>query len=79
MAEDICEVIIDDSPLAPSWIKYIVLMKHVGKMSMKEKRSAFHFMRNGDNVGPDTFIPHLGVTMGEFCVFHTLSQTLSKG
>lgn len=78
MDEEIGEVIVEDSPLTPSWIKYIVLKKHISGMSMREKRSAFHEMRSGENAGPDTLLPHLGVTMGEFCVFHALCQSTGK-
>jgi len=68
------EVIVEDPLLAATWAKYIVIMRHVADMSTRDTRAAFQAMRTAPACSPDTFLPRLGVTVGEFCVFHTLRQ-----
>jgi hypothetical protein len=72
------EILVEDAPLSATWIKYIVIMKQVQSLSMREKRSAFYAMRNSPGCTSDTLLPKLGMTMGEFCVFHTLTQSMSR-
>ena len=70
------DVVVEDALLGPTWSKYIVLSRHVADLTMRDKRVVFMLMRNTEGCTSDWFIPRLGITMGEFCVFHTIG---SKG
>ncbi|BCU03584.1 hypothetical protein [Pandoravirus japonicus] len=57
--------------------KYLSVMAAVKTLGMKEKRELFKLMREGvvgkrGRVTEHTFIPRLGVTMGEFALFYVL-------
>jgi hypothetical protein len=57
--------------------KYLSVMATVRTLGMKEKRELFKLMREGvvgkrGRVTEHTFIPRLGVTMGEFALFYVL-------
>ncbi|AGO83881.1 hypothetical protein psal_cds_289 [Pandoravirus salinus] len=57
--------------------KYLSVMAAVKALGMKEKRELFKLMREGvvgkrGRVTEHTFIPRLGVTMGEFALFYVL-------
>ncbi|AVK75848.1 hypothetical protein pkur_cds_217 [Pandoravirus kuranda] len=59
--------------------KYLSVMATMRTLGMKEKRELFKLMREGDlgkcgRVTEHTFIPHLGVTMGEFALFYVLND-----
>ena len=48
-----------------------------GNMGVRERRQLFHTVRM-QPLAADTFFPRLGVTFGEFAVWHTLSETRRK-
>lgn len=59
--------------------KYLSVMATVRTLGMKEKRELFKLMREGaagkrGRVTEHTFIPRLGVTMGEFALFYVLND-----
>jgi len=54
--------------------KYVALNHAVGALGVKDMRNIFHQMRTFDNVNQDTFMPHYGMTTGEFSCFKTLSE-----
>lgn len=49
--------------------KYKVLFKIIEGLRVKEKREIFKLMRTGTDVCERTFLPHYGITVGEFAVF----------
>jgi len=68
----------DDPPLEATWAKYIVLARFVNDLPIRRKRHAFLCMRKTPNATADTFMPGLGITAGEFCVFHALGMNQSR-
>lgn len=66
------DAVTEDAAMVPTWAKYIVLSRHVSDLPMRDKRMVFTHMRNIEGCTSDWFIPRLGMTMGEFCVFHIL-------
>ena len=66
--------VVDDPPLHATWVKYLVLARYVAELPVRLKRHAFLCMRKTDGATSDLFIPLLGVTAGEFCIFHALAQ-----
>jgi hypothetical protein len=71
-------MLVEDSPLAATWSKYIVISYHVARLGMKDKRFLFSVLRNSTDVDENVFIPQLGITTGEFAVFHTLAQSRAR-
>jgi len=65
---------IEEPPLLPTWSKYIILFRYVSSLSIRDKRAAFMAMRQVPGANADLFFPRLGITAGEFCVFHTLAH-----
>ncbi len=72
------EKAIEDPPHAPTWIKYLVLARYVSDMSIRRKRLAFQCMRRFEGCDANAFMPTLGITTGEFCVFHAIAQNQSR-
>ena len=68
------EPLLDDPPLGATWSKYIVLFRYIQSLSIRSKRAVFIAMRADTSRSVDLFFPHIGITAGEFCVFHCLSQ-----
>jgi len=58
-----------------TWVKYKV-MQHVMESSLRirEKRRVFACMRQED-VTHDHFLPHIGVTLGEFSFWQLMSDS----
>lgn len=60
--------------------KYLSVMAAVKMLGVKEKRELFKLMREGDaghgcgQVNEHTFLPRLGVTVGEFALFYVLAD-----
>lgn len=72
------ETLVEDTPLLATWSKYIVMSYHVGRLGMRDKRFVFSALRKAGEVDEDMFIPRLGITTGEFAVFHTLAQSRAR-
>lgn len=52
--------------------KYTVIKNNVTGYGVKDMRHILNSMRNFEDVNEDTFMPHYGVTTGEFACFKTL-------
>lgn len=72
------EAVIEDTPSSATWAKYCVVAKFVASLSMKDRRFAFTCMRQQPSCTTDTLVPALGLTAGEFCIFHTLCQSRAR-
>jgi hypothetical protein len=47
---------------------------YVKSMRVRQKRSMFGILRSEPSLDVDTFLPHYGLTCGEFCVFQILTE-----
>ena len=54
------------------------LAAHVHGLQVKDKRSIFATMRRPPPVQPDSFLPHFGMTVGEFSTFNVLAPGVRK-
>ena len=59
--------------LGTTWKRYIVVSKTVEALSTKERRRMFQLMRRSPGCTENSVFPSIGITVGEFCVFHTLA------
>jgi len=47
---------------------------YVKSMRVRQKRSMFGILRAEPSLDVDTFLPHYGLTCGEFCVYQILTE-----
>jgi hypothetical protein len=47
---------------------------YVNSMRVRHKRSMFGILRTEPSLNVDTFLPHYGLTCGEFCVYQILTE-----
>ena len=50
-----------------------ILYSYVCSIQVRKKRTVFAAMRQANN-DPETYVPSLGITLGEFCVYYVLSE-----
>ena len=70
---DVCSKYNEETIYSATFTKYVALAKHVGNMSVRDKRAAFQIMRSAPNANHNTFMPHWCITCGEFAVWQILS------
>lgn len=58
----------------PTWRKYVCIAQAVETLRVKDKRRIFQMMRH-PGMHPDTFLPHIGLTLSEFAVFQVLADS----
>lgn len=54
--------------------KYLVMHNAFHSLGVRDMRQIFHHMRTFEGVNEDTFMPHYGMTTGEFSCFKTLTE-----
>ncbi len=59
---------------AAQWERYNIVSKQVSNLRVKQKRQIFVSMRETTDVDMHSFLPHYGITCGEFSIFHILGQ-----
>lgn len=59
--------------------KYNVLSKAIENLTVKQKREIFKLMRTGSDVTMHDFLPRYGFTVGEFSIFHVLTEKDRRG
>lgn len=57
-----------------SWRRQLATEHCVRKINMKQKRRLYALMRE-PGVDENTFLPFMGITVGQLCVFHILNKT----
>lgn len=57
-----------------SWRRQLATEHCVRQIDMKRKRRLYSLMRQPD-VDEHTFLPFMGITVGQLCVFHILNKT----
>lgn len=63
-----------DKPLdVLQWERSVLIAKTVRELPSKIKRMIFTYLRDPDTT-ENTFFPSLGITAGEFAVFHLLED-----
>ena len=62
-----------------AWAKYMVISRYVHSMPIRNRRIVFALMREHCDLGGEMFMPHIGVTAADFCVFHVLGSSLARG
>lgn len=55
-------------------VKCLRQFEYVKSMGMRQKRSMFSILRAEPTADVDTFLPHYGLTCGEFCVYQILTE-----
>lgn len=61
--------------LGTTWKRYIVVSRTVESLTTKERRRMFQLMRRSPDCTENSVFPLIGITVGEFCVFHTLATS----
>ena len=72
--------------LAPSadWVatatynRYCALEDTVRAMRIRDKRKIYQILRNYQQYGSQSFLPHYGLTFGEFSTFQILTENTRK-
>lgn len=68
----------DDSPHGlsqyPTWKKTCCVRSAVLRMSVREKRRIFAMMRENPEYNEDSLLVEFGITLGDFCLMHILSD-----
>lgn len=54
--------------------KYVTLFHYIHTLNMRDVRDVYKCLRKSNSNDPDMFLPHLGITVGEFAVAHVLKQ-----
>lgn len=71
----------------PTWVKYTTLASYCDQLSIAKKRQVFLLIRSDPNLQGEMkqvshchnhYMPLLGLTMGEFAVFHTIQDFIRK-
>jgi hypothetical protein len=57
----------------PTWRKMIVCSTVASGLQMRDKRRIYHLMRV-HRCDENTFLPHLGMTLGSFCTWQLLGD-----
>ena len=62
------------------WQKYNIMSRHYERLTIANKRSIFGIMRKHCNVSglENHYLPTFGITLGEFSMFHTISEHIMK-
>jgi hypothetical protein len=55
-----------------TFVKYNHINAYMSTINVREKRNVFNCLRESEN--DDTFLPHLGITSGCFCVWQILND-----
>lgn len=55
-------------------LKCMRQFQHVKTMGMRQKRHMFSILRSEPGADVDVFLPHYGLTCGEFCVYQILTE-----
>lgn len=62
----------------PTWAKYQVLLSFTSSMHIRDRRQVFVAIRSHrSTVNENSFMPHFGLTVGEFCVMQVLPAASS--
>lgn len=58
----------------PTWERYTVLSKCIGKLNIRDRRRIFQIARTVDIGRDNTLLPSYGFTLTEFSVWYTLGD-----
>ena len=59
--------------MRPTWERYTVLSHCIHNLSVRDRRTIFTIAKTGA-MTPDVFLPHYGMTFGEFAVWYIIAD-----